>query len=164
MLISRWLVVLSVVFAIAAEARADDIWHTTLKTIQFAATAKASFKAGCDPANPISRTPSSLVLCPKLDAIPDSVIEEAALPYLKQHISEKNAQDAIAFWSSDRGKALTKKILLEIEQGVYKHLDADDLRALASVNRTQYGRALKAFATDPQQNRAVARAMLSYEP
>lgn len=142
----------------------SDLWTQTVKAIGFAATTKAGIRVGCALGSPLSSNASYIVLCPKLDAIPNSVIESAALPYLKQYLTEDSARQATAFWSSDRGRKLTSKIVREIETGVYNQLHADDLKLLNSANQSEFGRTLKSFAMDKEQGRAVIRAMLDYEP
>lgn len=142
----------------------SDLWTQTVKAIGFAATTKAGIRVGCALGSPLSSNASYIVLCPKLDAIPNSVIESAALPYLKQYLTEDSARQATAFWSSDRGRKLTSKIVREIETGVYNQLNADDLKLLNSANQSEFGRTLKSFAMDKEQGRAVIRAMLDYEP
>ena len=141
----------------------SDLWTQTMQAIGFAATAKAGIRVGCRPGNPLSSTVSYVLLCPKLDSIPDSVIESAALPYLKKYLTEDGARQATAFWSSDLGRKLKGKIVREIETGVYNQLDADDLRRLNSANQSEFGRTLKSFGMDKEQARSVVRAMLDYE-
>ena len=140
----------------------NEVWTKTFRAIEFAALARASFKPGCK--NHLSMTPQYSQLCPKLDSIPDVVIEAAALLYLKRYLSEDAAREAISFWSTTRGRDLNKKILREIETGIYGQLSAADLEMLEKVNRTAYGRALYAFSADKEQGAAVARAMINYVP
>ncbi len=141
-----------------------DIWTQTFKAIDFAATSRASFRLACRPENPLSAVPQYRQLCPKLEVIPDSVIETAGLPYLKQYLTEAVALQAITFWSSSRGKTLSKKIIREIETGEYNQLNAEDVKVLNIANQSEYGRALSSFASDRAQGTAVAQAMLAYVP
>lgn len=141
---------------------ATDLWTDTFKAINFVATSKAAARVGCRPENPLSAAPQYKLLCPNLNDIPDAIIETAALPYLKHHVTEGVARQAIAFWSSDRGKSLHRKIVKEIETGVFNQLNTEDLKMLDTANQTEYGRALNALANDKAQSLAVAQAMLAY--
>jgi hypothetical protein len=152
-------------FSISAYTEPNEhLWKQLFKAISFSETSKASFKPACQPSHPLASTPSYKELCPKLDAIPDSIIEAAALPYLKHYVTEDMAREAIAFWSSAPGKALTKKILQDIATGNFNHLDAEDIRLLNMVSKTEYGRALNALGKDNAQGSAVVQAMLYYAP
>ena len=142
----------------------SDAWAQVLRATNYAATTKASFRVGCRQSSPPASTPQYRVLCPKLDAIPGQVIEAAALPYLKRHLSEATAHQAIAFWSSSRGAGISRKIVAEIESGVHNQLTEEDLRLLDAANRSEYGLALSSFARDREGSVAVARALLAYEP
>lgn len=142
----------------------DELGIETLKAVRFAATSKASIKPGCRPENPLSSNPAYKRLCPKLELIPDSIIESTALPYVKRYVSEDTARQAIAFWSSTRGQTLQDKMLREIETGTYKQLNAEDLEVLNSANQTEYGRTLRQFSSDKAQTSAVIKVMLNYEP
>lgn len=139
----------------------NDVWTKLLQETWFAQTARATFNKSCHSENPLSATYPFTQLCPKLHRIPDLVIESAALPYLKHYLNQEQAKEAIAFWSSDEGKKLLKKIILDIQTGVYTHLDANDLETLSRTNQTEYGRALSMFAADKEQGFAVAQAMLN---
>lgn len=163
----RQLLVLIIGLFVAIEAfpqSSDEVWHELLKAINFVEVSKAGFKSGCQEDNPLSSTHAYKMLCPKLDDIPASTIEAAAFPYLKRHVAKKLIPEAIAFWQSDRGRELTKKILKEIETGQFTYLDPEDLKLLSKINKTEYGQALYAFSSDNAQAAAVARAMLHYAP
>jgi hypothetical protein len=154
-------------FTLSGTVRAEsppDIWSQVIRATNYAATAKASFKVGCKPENPLSLRPQYQLLCPKLDSIPEAVIEEAALPYLKRHLTESTARQALAFWSTSRGASISKKIVQEIRTGALNQLTQSDLQILDKANKSEYGRALGAFAKDREGSGAVARAMLAYEP
>lgn len=152
-------------FTVGAQSQSgDDVWVKALRATGYAAVSKAAAKPGCNPENPLSATPQYRQLCPKLASIPDSVIELAALPYFKRYLTEDLARQAMAFWSSNRGKDLTKKIVKEIETNVHNQLNVEDFKTLDSANKTDYGRALKLFASDREQGIVVARAMLAYVP
>lgn len=142
----------------------DALWRQLVQTVNFAELARASFKPGCHPNNPLSATYSYNKLCPKIDMIPDSVIEETALPYFKYYVPPHLAREAIAFWSSDRGVALSEKMLKDIEAGTFVHLDKEDEKLLIEVNQTEYARVLGYVADDRELSIAVAQAMLNYEP
>ncbi len=161
----RLLVVIALTFPIGAHSQIDDeVVYQLLKTMSYSETAKASFKLGCQSNNPLSLTPQYKKLCPKLESIPASVIETAALPYVKHYVSTHLAKQAILFWSSFSGRKLTKKILRDIESGFKQPLDDDDLKLINLVARTEYGIALNKLGADKEMGVAVAQAMLNYEP
>jgi hypothetical protein len=103
-------------------------------------------------------------LCAKRIKIPDRVMEEAALPYLRQHVSERVAREAIVALQDEKQRWLSDKLNKEIASGKQDQLTAADLDLLQKRNESEYGRALFAFASDKEQGRAVARAMMNYEP
>ena len=149
------------------EAFAEDQvqpWPRVLEVVAYAETARASLSKGCENGNPLAGTAAYLVICPKLKSIPPRVIEAAALPYLKKHLSVAEAQAAINFYTSPIGRGLMPKILREIETGKYDQLSAEDLQQMDKVNKTAFGQALKRFGMDKEANVAVVRAMLAYGP
>lgn len=148
----------------AAAQAADEPWDSLLQSSRYADTMRGSFRTGCKPGHALSTTPAYVILCPKLDKIPSSVIEAVALPCLKQHVPENVARQGLQFWSSSVGSELSRKIVREIESGVNDQLSQEDLRSLDRANKSEYGRSLSAFATDRECSAAVARAMLRYEP
>ncbi len=155
----------AMVFAgrVSAE-EADQPWVQMLEVMHYAQTAKASFAKGCASDTPLSKTQAYTLLCPKLPAIPNAVINAAALPFARKHVSDVQAREAIAFYLSPPGRDLAEKMLREIETGRFEQLSSADLERLDAANKSPYGRALKAFAADRAGNGAVARAMLAYEP
>lgn len=158
---------LLVLLALSAAARAQERtepWSTLLNVIRYAATTKASFRVGCKTGHLLSTTPAYLIICPKLDQIPDSAIETAALPCMKQHVAEDLARRAISFWSTPTGQQLSLKSVREIESGINDQLSAEELQLLDARNRSDFGLALSTFANERECSRAVARAMLRYEP
>ena len=147
----------------AAQVRVEP-WSTLLRVMRYSATLKASFRVGCKTAHALSATPAYLIICPKLDKIPDSVIETAALPCVKHYVPEDVARRAVSFWSTAAGEQLSIKSVREIASGVNDQLSEEELKLLDERNKTDFGLALSAFATDRECSRVVARAMLQYEP
>lgn len=166
----NYLLTITVAFTAAAfpgGARCQDInqpWTQLLEVIRYAETAKASFAAGCVAESPSSKTPMYAGICPKLTVVPNTVINTAALPFVRKHVSEAQARDAMAFYAAPTGRNLSEKVIREIETGRFDQLSPTDLQVLDATNKSPFGRALKAFATDREGNRAVARAILNYEP
>jgi hypothetical protein len=150
-------------FTAISVAQEANPWAEVLQAVSYAETAKASFEKGCK-IEGTNQNPSYLILCPKLSQIPNSVIERAAEPFLKEHLSESIAMQAKEFWLTPKGKMLRKKIIVEIKTGRFNQLTQADLKELDSANKTSYGQALLTFSKNAAANRAVARAMLQYEP
>ena len=143
---------------------ADDVWLQALKAIKFAAISRGSVEPQCKPGNRTSTTPQYQMLCPKLRKIPDSVIENAALPYFKRHVSEDAAREAISFFSSEGGKAIQIKMIKNVTTGMYDHFNEEDSFVMAARDQSAYGKAFSRFASDKEQAAAVVRAMLDYIP
>ena len=163
----RYAVVTLWAFAITQGCHAQDSdhpWAQMLQIIGYSATAKASFANGCLRDNPLSQTQAYLILCPKLGKIPASVIESAALPFVRKYVTADQAREAIAYYISPVGSNLQGKMLREIESGKYDQLSAVDLQQMDVTNKSAFGRALKNFSMDKEGSSAVARAMLRYEP
>jgi hypothetical protein len=159
--------VLCLISALPMSARAapeSSLGPKLLRAIQYAAVTRASFGPNCRGNSLVSQLPRYKSICPKLTAIPDDVMESAALPYLECHISHELAKQAINFWSSNRGRALTQTIIKEIETGRFDQLSPEELKMLDRANKTPYGRALKDFAADKRVSTAVIDAMSAYEP
>lgn len=140
----------------------DDSWIRTLHALRFADIIKAGFKRNCLPSSPLSMRPEYQLICERLKVIPDSVIESAALPFLKTHLSNALARKAVDFWSTKAGASLRDKMLVELETGVENQLTAADLILLGKRDGSDYGLALGNFAGNKLQSAAVVRAMYAY--
>ncbi|QDQ25177.1 hypothetical protein FNU76_01720 [Chitinimonas arctica] len=141
-----------------------DVWLQALRSINYAATVKAGFVPGCKGGSALSLSKYYRLVCPKLYSIPNEIIESAALPYLKRHVSKDIALQAIAAWTSREGILLSQKMVLVIESGQKDLLTFDDLRMLDDRNRSEHGRAFGAFADDKEGSAAVVTAMSLYVP
>lgn len=150
------------------ETAGDELYFQLFKDLRLSETSKAAFKSDCQHYDPLALAGTVdgqlKILCPKLDLIPDSVMETAALPYVKRHVSPKLARKAISFWSSNEGKRISKKLIKEIATKKYDQLNADDIKLLQMANQSEYGRSLGAFADDKAYGLAVVKAILDYEP
>lgn len=154
---------LAVVVSIQSVHAEPDVLRRLLKSLEFAETNKARLEFDCRE-NPIYKSNQRLVLlCSKGGRIPDYVIEDAALPYLKKYVSAKMAAQAIEILQTDIQRALSNKLIQEIVSGKQDRLTAEDIRLLRQRNESIYGQALSSFASDKEQGSAVARAMLNYE-
>ncbi len=161
------LLVISLFLAVncfAMAQTAPDVWERLIIVKRYAATVRAIYARDCNANTPIAQTPPYKLLCPKLASIPNNVIESAAIPYMRAHISREVAEEAVTFWTSVRGQELSKKIAKEVDSGIFDQLTSDDLCLLDEANKSRYGLALSAFATDREAASAVARAMVGYEP
>ncbi len=136
----------------------DDVWLQALKTIKFAAISRGSVKPHCSPI----KMPQYQQLCPKLHTIPDAVIENAALPYFKQHVSKDAAREAISFFSSEGGKAIQQKMIKEVETGIFDQFNEEDAFVMGARDQSEYGKAFNRFTSDKKQAMAVVQAMLAY--
>ncbi len=140
----------------------DDPWRATLTAINHAAVSKATLRHRCTLAQAVDGADSFGSLCARLATIPDAVLDDTALPYLKLHLSEDLARSASLFWSSSAGQLLRQKSIKEIESGVQDQLTPDERTAQRQRDRTNDGRALMRFASDQRQTMAVMRAMTRY--
>lgn len=170
MILRNLLIVLSalVISCSQAETTGDELYFQLFKALNYSETSRATFKSDCQHYDPLALagTPDGQlkILCPKLDLIPDSVMETVALSYVKLHVSPKLARKAISFWSSNEGKRLKKKLTKEIATKKHDQLNADDIKLLQMANQSEYGHALGAFASDKAHGLAVVQTMLGYEP
>lgn len=142
----------------------SDMWHVLLRSMGFADINRARLEFDCRETPQFASNSRLMDLCAKRNQIPDYVIEEAALPYLRQYVSERLAKQAIDALQSEDQKALSNKLNQEIASGKRDRLTSADIDLLEKRNATEYSRALSAFASDKEQGRAVARAMLNYQP
>lgn len=153
-----------VIFMAIPTAHAEpDIFAKLLKSIGFAETNKAQLEFDCRENLVFKSNLRLKELCGKRNRIPDYVIEEAALPYLRKYVSERIAKQAIESMQTEVQRALSNKVRQEIASGKRDRLTAEDLRLLEKRNESEYGRALFSFSSDKEQAAAVGRAMLNYE-
>ena len=136
-----------VCFAATSIAQKVNPWSDLLRAISYAEIAKASFEKGCN-TEEIKQTFPYPIICPKLSHMPNSVIEQAAEPFLREYVSETIAIEAKEFWLTQKGEALNKKIIAEIKSGRFNQLTAADLKEMEIANKTRYGKALLAFSKD----------------
>ena len=141
---------------------ADDIWFRTLQVVRFADAARAGLRPACSPRSSRPIRPEFRIVCQRLEVIPDAVIESAARPFLKIHVSKDLARKAIEFWSTAAGASLSEKMLKEMESGVQDQLSDADLSLMGKRDATDYGIALGSFASDKLQSAAVFQAMYAY--
>ena len=142
----------------------SDVWHILLRSMEFVDINRAQLEFDCTETPQYMSNPRLKGLCAKRNQIPDYIIEEAALPYLRQYVSERVANQAIDALKAEDQRALSNKLNQEIASGRRDRLTAADIDLLEKRNATEYGHALSAFASDKEQGRAVARAMLNYQP
>ena len=140
----------------------SDIWRELIRTIHFADTTRAAVARRClaDPA--ISADPRLGAVCHKVGRIPDSVIEDAALPYLEHYVPERVAREGIDSLRTGENEAIRLKIIREIQAGKFEAWTPEELAALQRQNATPLGKALVPFAKDPAQSRDVWAAMIEY--
>lgn len=154
---------LAVVASIQSVHAEPDVFRKLLKSLGYAETNKARLEFDCRE-NPIFKSNHRLiVLCGKGSRIPDYVIEDAGLPYLKKYVSAQLAAQAIEILQLDIQRALSNKLIRNIASGKNDRLTTEDIRLLRLRNESEYGKALSSFASDKEQGTAVARAMLNYE-
>ncbi|WP_152643486.1 hypothetical protein [Paracidovorax citrulli] len=146
----------------AADNEQRQPWAQMLEVVGYAETAKASLARACLPGNLISRTSAYTALCSKLSFIPNNVINDAALPFARKHVSGSEARDAIAYYSHPRAQRLREKSNRELRTGRNDQLSPAELKEVMEVDNQPFARALSDFAGDPECNRAVARAIISF--
>ncbi|WP_313234138.1 hypothetical protein [Delftia acidovorans] len=148
----------------AADNQQQQPWAQMLEVMRYAETAKASLARGCLPGNNLSRTAAYIALCPKLSFISNKLINDAALLFARRHLSDSEARDVIAYYASPRAQHLRDKMNREIRTGRNDQLSPAELQEIKRTDNAPFARALSEFAGDPECNKAVARAILSYEP
>lgn len=148
----------------AADNEQQQPWAQMLEVMGYAEIAKASLARGCLPENNLSRTAAYIALCPKLSFISNKLINDAALPFARRYVSGSEARDVIAYYASPRTQRLRDKMNREIRTGRNDQLSPAELQEIKRADNAPFARALSEFAGDPECNRAVARAILSYEP
>ncbi len=151
-------------FSINTFAQGDNSLRELLRVLGFAATNRAQIEFSCRENLQFAANPRLMSLCAKRNLIPDTVIEDAALPYLKRYITTQVALEAVSVLRLEPEKAVSRKLIIEIAAGRQYLLTKEDPQLLKRRNESKYGQALSAFAADPEQGRAVARAMFEYEP
>lgn len=132
-----------------------------LKVIRYSDIGRAAFHARCAVPKYDPR-PSVAALCKHLDSIPDSVIESAAMPYVKIYMNQELAQKAIEFWSSKSAQSLKDQLILEVRLGKNLPLTSEQSALFHLEEQSDHGIALRKFADDRAQGRAVAQAMVAY--
>ena len=147
-----------------AWAQKDAVWRDLLRAMRFSEINRARLEFECRENPQFSSHPKLQDLCKKRPLIPDAVMETAALPYLKHHVSAQIAKEAIAALTSEPGRTLSRKSIVEIASGKHDQLTPEEIEQLGQQNRTRFSQALSAFATDREQGIAVARAMMAHEP
>ncbi|PXX33716.1 hypothetical protein [Undibacterium pigrum] len=158
------IILLSCAPCISAYARDDHALPELLRVMGFSELIRAQVDVSCRQDAQYAANPRLITLCDKRHHIPDTVIEGAALPYLRRHMSTQLAQEAIAILTSPSEKAVSRKLTAEIASGNHNLLTPDELLLLKRRNESRHGQALSAFSSDPEQGRAVARAMFEYDP
>jgi hypothetical protein len=141
-----------------------DVWREMLRATRYADTVRARLAYDCRTNSAYVSTAALRGLCARFPDIPDRVIELATLPYARLHVSSTLAERAIAFWGSEPGMRLSRKMIAEIETGTQDQLSEDESSLLRERNQSDFGQALLALADDRDAGIAVARAMLAYEP
>jgi|GEM_PF-2914086 len=145
-------------------AQDDRSLRELLRVMGFSELIRAQVDFSCRQDSQYAAHPRLTTLCHKRHHIPDAVIEDAALPYLKRHMSTQLVQEAIAILKSPPEKAVSRKLTAEIASGRHDLLTPEELLLLKRRNESRHGQALSSFATDPEQGRTVARAMFEYDP
>jgi len=149
---------------ISAFTQDERTLRELLRVMGFSELIRAQVDFSCRQDAQYAANPRLITLCDKRHHIPDAVIEDAALPYLKRHMSTQLALAAINILKSASEKAVSKKLTAEIASGRHDLLTPEELLLLKRRNESRHGQALSSFATDPEQGRAVARAMFEYDP
>ncbi|MFZ6781227.1 hypothetical protein ACO0LD_30700 [Undibacterium sp. Ji83W] len=148
----------------SAFAQNDRDFRELMRVLHFAEINRGKLESTCRE-NPQFSVNSRLIdLCAKRNLIPDTVIEDAALPYLKHYLSTELAREAIAAYKLEPEKALSQKLRAGIASGKADELTQEELLMLKRRNASRHGLALSAFALDRERGMAVARAMFEYEP
>lgn len=163
-LLSRILFSILIVTLSTTTSAQSNVWQELLRVIQFSDVNRAQLEFNCRQNPQFSSVSHLKALCQKRRVLPDQVIESAALPYLKKHISESLAREAIVQLSSKSSRTVGRKLIVEIATGKKYQLTQGEQAFLEKQNQSEVGRALSAFATDREQGLAVARAMLEYQP
>jgi hypothetical protein len=102
--------------------------------------------------------------CGKIGLVPRLAIDKMALPYFNSYVSEREARDALKFWTSPDGIEISKKFLKEIEDENPTLLTSEELNLLDSFNKSEAGRAMSRLAQDRSVSVTVIRAIGAYEP
>ena len=160
----RALLLLSTFGLCSISVAETDVWHELFHAMRFADINRAQLESDCREDSRFTSIAHLKKLCEKRKVIPDTVMEEAALPYLKRHVSERVAKEAIAQLTEDSARTISNKLIVEISSGRKNQLTQSDMVQLKLRNESEYGRALSAFASDKEQGLALARALIAYEP
>lgn len=152
------------IIAFSASATAQsDVWHELLQVMRFGDVNRARLEFDCRSNPQFSSMAHLISLCKRQELISNQVIEQAALPFMKKHLSERLAKQGIAQLSSKSARTITDKLIIEIASGKQDQLTQNELILLKQQNESEVGRALSAFATDREQGLAVGRAILEYQ-
>lgn len=146
---------------IAALAQ-QDVWHELFRTMRFADINRARLQFDCRETPLFSSEPSLKRVCEKQHLIPDQIMEDAALPFLQKHFTEKIARQAIEQLSSATRREIGAKVILGILSGKGEPLTQVELEEVRKLNQSEAGKALLAFTSDRSQGFAVAQAILKY--
>ena len=141
-----------------------DVWREVLRLMQFTSINHARLEFECRQVPRPAPTSVLQALCEKRYRVPDRVIEEAALPFLRKHVPEPLAKRAVVQLSSKPSQDVGQKLVTEIRTGKQDQLTQEDIVFLTQQNQSEVGRALGAFASDREQATAVVKAILAYTP
>lgn len=145
-----------------ASVAQTDIWHDLLHAMRFADVNRASLEHDCRD-NPLFTSIVRIkTLCGMRDRIPDQIFEDAAMPYLQRHVTDLIAREAITALTSEPGRTVNAKVTAEVASGKRDQLTPEEIVLLQRQNQSEFGRALRAFASDREQGQAVSRAILEY--
>lgn len=144
----------------AKSGAASEIHLSVLRSTDYAALVRVTVRRDCRG----SASAGSPSICSKIEAVPDSVIERAALPFLKRHVSVTQAVAALEFWSSPEGAEISDTLVREIATQNPTLLSKRQLAKLDQFNKSDAGQALSRLSEDHELSITVLRAVEAYAP
>jgi hypothetical protein len=136
----------------------DNVALAVLSAADFAELNRIVLRKACNTSPEQIARP----VCQKFDTVPDQIHAMAALPYFRKHLSMRQAEAALAFWSSPRGQSISKTMLRVEQCDDGSLLTPEQNSELDLFNRSDPGYALSQFARDPAQAQAVLQAISTY--
>jgi len=136
----------------------DDIALAVLRAVDFADLNRIVLRRSCNS----SPEKVAFSVCQKFETVPDQIHAMAALPYFRKHLSMRQAEAALAFWSSPSGRSLSKTMLRVEECDDTSLLTPEQNYELDMFNRSDPGYAMSQLASDPAQSMALLQAISAY--
>lgn len=143
--------------ALAQTGEAADPYSALLRATHHAEIVRGTVLAMCR--MEAREDAKSRAECENARQRPDEVIDQAALPFLRRHVSEQQARDALAYYNSPEGRTIARRTLAMLKGEPQEAAGERDLAALQAFNASPAGLAMRAFSGDKAAGVAISGAL-----